>query len=286
MHKKAKITLSNSNARLIQGNNTVRFAKPTLSFRGVSLSQNSNTKVRKGNQQEGSPIGRALREQVQSALLQNKGLNSDQLRINMVHRLKVVNGITDDRVLKALMQIKRHHFMDQGTAVRAYEDEALPIGFGQTISMPSVVARMISLLIEQRTAKKVLEIGTGCGYQAAVLACIFQEVYSIERIEGLYHLAKQNIAKMIGLPPIHSILGDGMQGLPTHAPFDAIIIAAAGLKIPQALLSQLAIGGRLIAPEGTSQQRLVLIERKGQQDWVRTELEETRFVPLLAGVQR
>ncbi|WP_159990480.1 protein-L-isoaspartate(D-aspartate) O-methyltransferase [Pelistega ratti] len=286
MHKKAKITLSNSNARLIQGSNTVRFAKPTLSSRGVSLSQNSNTKVRKGNQQEGSPIGRALREQVQSALLQNKGLNSDQLRINMVHRLKVVNGITDDRVLKALMQIKRHHFMDQGTAVRAYEDEALPIGFGQTISMPSVVARMISLLIEQRTAKKVLEIGTGCGYQAAVLACIFQEVYSIERIEGLYHLAKQNIAKMIGLPPIHSILGDGMQGLPTHAPFDAIIIAAAGLKIPQALLSQLAIGGRLIAPEGTSQQRLVLIERKGQQDWVRTELEETRFVPLLAGVQR
>ncbi|WP_171588717.1 protein-L-isoaspartate(D-aspartate) O-methyltransferase [Pelistega europaea] len=240
----------------------------------------------RGNKLIGVSPSETIRTQVKSVLSRNEGLNSDQLRINMVARLRTEKGITDERVLRALIQVQRHLFMDPGTAVRAYEDAALPIGYGQTISMPSVVARMISVAIQDREAGRVLEIGSGCGYQAAVLACIFKEVYSIERIAGLHELAKRNAARIIGLPPIQFIFGDGMLGLPDKAPFDTIVIAAAGLSIPQALLSQLSVGGRLIAPEGEQQQKLVLIERKGAQEWARQELEATRFVPLRPGIQR
>ncbi|NOL49644.1 protein-L-isoaspartate(D-aspartate) O-methyltransferase [Pelistega europaea] len=264
---------------------TVRPASQLL-HKLSGLSQNSNTRIMRGNKLIGVSPSETIRTQVKSVLSRNEGLNSDQLRINMVARLRTEKGITDERVLRALIQVQRHLFMDPGTAVRAYEDAALPIGYGQTISMPSVVARMISVAIQDREAGRVLEIGSGCGYQAAVLACIFKEVYSIERIAGLHELAKRNAARIIGLPPIQFIFGDGMLGLPDKAPFDTIVIAAAGLSIPQALLSQLSVGGRLIAPEGEQQQKLVLIERKGAQEWARQELEATRFVPLRPGIQR
>lgn len=288
MNKKLKITPANSNARLMPGNAVVRTLKPSspLLHKLSGLSQNSNTRIMRGNKLLGISPSETIRTQVKSALSRNEGLNSDQLRINMVARLRAEKGISDERVLRALVQVQRHLFMDPGTAIRAYEDAALPIGFGQTISMPSVVARMISVAIHNREAGRVLEIGSGCGYQAAVLACIFKEVYSIERIAGLHELAKRNASKIIGLPPIHFIFGDGMLGLPEKSPFDTIVVAAAGLSIPQVLLSQLSIGGRLIAPEGERQQKLVLIERKGAQEWARTELEETRFVPLRPGIQR
>lgn len=287
MHKKNKITLSNSNARLLAGSApTHKDRVEPVRAKKVVLSQNSNTRLMRGNKPMGVMPSEVLRTQVQSVLSRNEGLNSDQLRINMVARLRSQKGIDDERVLRALVQVQRHLFMDPGTAIRAYEDEALPIGFGQTISMPSVVARMISVAIHNRVAGKVLEIGSGCGYQAAILACIFNEVHSIERISGLHELAKRNMAKIIGLPSVNLILGDGMLGLPEQAPFDTIVIAAAGLEIPKALLTQLSIGGRLIAPEGAHQQRLVLIERVGSQDWIRKELEETRFVPLRPGVQQ
>ncbi len=285
MHKKNKITLNNSNARLLSSSAPARTVRTPPTMQRMVGSQNSNTRLMRGNKPLGIMPSETLRTQVQSVLSRNEGLNSDQQRINMVARLRDHKGITDDRVLRALIQVQRHLFMDPGTAIRAYEDEALPIGFGQTISMPSVVGRMISVAIKDRVAGRVLEIGTGCGYQAAILACIFDEVHSIERITGLHELAKRNMAKIIDLPKVNLILGDGMLGLPEQAPFDTIVIAAAGLEIPKALLMQLSIGGRLIAPEGAQQQRLVLIERVDSQEWTRTELEETRFVPLRPGIQ-
>ena len=286
MNKKAKITLTNSNARLIPSNASVRHHKPISALNLSSISQNSNTRITRGNRPVGVVPSEALRNQVRQALLSNDGMNSEQLRLRMVERLKQKHDIHDERVLKAMLRVHRHLFMDSGMAIRAYDDAALPIGYGQTISMPSVVARMISVAIAGRHAGKVLEIGSGCGYQAAVLACVFDEVYSIERIAGLYELAKRNMAKIADLPKVNLVLGDGMLGLPGQGPFDAIVVAAAGLEIPKALFYQLSIGGRLIAPEGDTQQRLVLLERTGPQTWDRTELEETRFVPLCSGILR
>lgn len=285
MHKKDKITASNSNARILSQSKVGKGAPPLKKSEFTHTKINSNVRIMSGNRSLEKSSSDVVRTHVRAALSKNSGLNSDQLRIRMVDRLRCLNQITDNRVLLAMTRVQRQFFMDQGTAIRAYEDEALPIGFGQTISKPSVVARMISLIIENRTAGKVLEIGSGCGYQAAILACIFKEVYSIERIAALHALAKKNIAKFIDMPKIQFTLGDGMLGLPEQAPFDAIIVAAAGLEIPHALLSQLKVGGRLIAPEGEKEQRLVLIERVSSQGWSRTELEETRFVPLVSGIR-
>src|SRR5699024_8209468 len=175
--------------------------------------------------------------------------------------------------------------VDQGLASRAYEDAALPIGFGQTISQPWVVARMVAAVCEKGIPDKILEVGGGCGYQAAVLAKLSRRVYAIERVQGLYQQTRQRLEKLGLLSRIQLVHGDGSKGLPNAAPFDAILVAAAGIEIPQALLDQLAIGGRLIAPEGGADQRLVLIERTGEQAWHRTELEAVRFVPLRSGVQ-
>ena len=214
----------------------------------------------------------------------NLGLNSERLRAQMVERVRE-QGITDPRVLNAMMAVARHYFVDQGLASRAYEDAALPIGFGQTISQPWVVARMISAVCEESLPKRVLEVGAGCGYQAAVLAQIVSEVYAIERIRGLYDLAREHLRTLKLNTRVRLSFGDGMLGLPKSAPFDAIVVAAAGLHIPQALLDQLAVGGRLIAPEGTSAQRLVLIRRTSPTSWHRQELESVRFVPLRSGTQ-
>ena len=214
----------------------------------------------------------------------NLGLNSDRLRQAMVQRLRG-QGISDERVLNAMAAVPRHLFVDEALASRAYEDAALPIGHSQTISQPWVVARMIAAACEDRAPTRVLEVGAGCGYQAAVLAQFVREVHSIERIRGLYELAREHLRALRLTTRIRLIYGDGTLGLPGVAPFDAIVVAAAGLAIPQALLTQLAPGGRLIAPEGGSNQRLVLIERTGATSWKRTELEAVRFVPLRAGIQ-
>lgn len=219
-----------------------------------------------------------------AAATSNLGLNSERQRTVMVQRLRN-QGIQDERVLAAMMAVPRHIFIDEGLASRAYEDAALPIGYGQTISQPWVVARMIAALCEERLPGRVLEVGAGCGYQAAVLAQLIKEVYAVERIRGLYEMARLHLRMLRLASRVRLSFGDGMAGLSGSAPFDAIIVAAAGIKIPQSLLEQLSIGGRLIAPEGAATQCLVLIERTGPATWRRQELEAVRFVPLRAGTQ-
>jgi protein-L-isoaspartate(D-aspartate) O-methyltransferase len=215
---------------------------------------------------------------------ENPGLSSERARERMIASLRE-QGIDNESVLAAMKAVPRHLFVDEGLASHAYDDVALPIGHEQTISQPWVVARMISVIAEGRNLGKVLEVGAGCGYQAAVLAHIAREVHSIERIFGLYELARRNLDKVRLPNRLRVVFGDGMVGLPGSAPFDAIIIAAAGLKIPQTLLEQLAPRGRLIAPEGGATQRLILIERTGAATWARHELDAVRFVPLRPGTQ-
>jgi protein-L-isoaspartate(D-aspartate) O-methyltransferase len=212
-------------------------------------------------------------------------LTSERVRERMVERLRA-NGVTDQRVLNAMSVVPRHMFVDPGLAVQAYEDAALPIGHHQTISKPSVVARMIELAAAGRALNNVLEIGTGCGYQAAVLSQVAREVYSIERIKPLSERAKTNL-RPLRIPNIRLHYGDGRLGLPSAAPFDAIVIAAAGLDVPQALLEQLAIGGRLVAPVGSQDgqnQVLTLVERLGPAQWRESRLDRVFFVPLKSGV--
>jgi protein-L-isoaspartate(D-aspartate) O-methyltransferase len=212
-------------------------------------------------------------------------LTSERVRERMVERLRA-NGVTDQRVLNAMSVVPRHLFVDPGLAAQAYEDAALPIGHHQTISKPSVVARMIELAAAGRALTNVLEIGTGCGYQAAVLSQVAREVYSIERIKPLSERAKTNL-RPLRIPNIRLHYGDGRLGLPSAAPFDAIVIAAAGLDVPQALLEQLAIGGRLVAPVGSQDgqnQVLTLVERLGPAQWRESRLDRVFFVPLKSGV--
>ncbi len=243
---------------------------------GVTAS-NSNTRISSATLQRPEQVR-------QPAAGSNLGLNSDRLRQAMVQRLRD-QGISDERVLNAMSVVPRHLFVDEALASRAYEDAALPIGQSQTISQPWIVARMIAAVCEDRTPTRVLEVGAGCGYQAAVLAQFVREVHSIERIKGLYELARTHLRALKLTTKVRLIYGDGMLGQPGVAPFDAIVVAAAGLAIPQALLLQLAPGARLIAPEGGANQRLVLIERTGAASWKRTELEAVRFVPLRSGIQ-
>ncbi|AXA89863.1 protein-L-isoaspartate(D-aspartate) O-methyltransferase [Massilia sp. YMA4] len=208
-------------------------------------------------------------------------LVSDAVRRAMVTRV-AKQGVHDPVVLAALDTVPRHMFMDEGLAAQAYIDASLPIGHQQTISQPYIVARMIEVMRNGAQLTRVLEIGTGCGYQAAVLACIAQEVYSIERIKPLHELAKANL-RPLRVPNLRLHYGDGMLGLPQVAPFDGIILAAAGLQVPQALLEQLAIGGRLVAPIGDRTQHLELMTRVGKTEWTRQTLEGCHFVPLRPG---
>lgn len=266
---------------------TTSFGPPASPFgaRPQVSAANSNTRVFVGAaRRQPSSAGPAGAGPGPSVAASNLGLNSERSRAAMVGRLRDA-GITDDRVLGAMMAVPRHVFVDEGLASRAYDDAALPIGYSQTISQPWVVARMVSAVIQQKGLSRVLEVGAGCGYQAAVLAQLVPQVHAIERIRGLYQLAQRNL-QAVGLEKrVRLVYGDGMAGLPAEAPFDAIIVAAAGLAIPPALLQQLAPGGRLIAPEGDAVQRLVLIERTGQSTWKRDTLEEVRFVPLRSGIQ-
>jgi len=217
------------------------------------------------------------------------GLDSASVRENMVRKL-MAQGVEDAMVLSALGTIERHRFIDTALVNQAYEDTSLPIGFGQTISKPNVVARMIELLRQSRhlriTGKlgRVLEIGSGCGYQAALLSLVATEVYSIERIQGLYLKAKENLRPM-RLPNLHLILGDGMLGFPDGAPYAGIIAAAGGDAIPQAWIDQLDVGGRIVAPMAMEkgQQALVVID-KTPAGLQRSLLEPVHFVPLKSGV--
>jgi protein-L-isoaspartate(D-aspartate) O-methyltransferase len=192
-------------------------------------------------------------------------------------------GVKDTLALSALEAIPRHLFIESGFSAQAYADASLPIGHQQTISQPYIVARMIEIMRNGRDLGCVLEIGTGCGYQAAVLSLVAKEIYSIERIKALHDLAKNNL-RPLRISNIRLHYGDGMLGLPQVAPFDGIILAAAGLQVPQELLEQLAIGGRLIAPVGGENQVLQLIERVNISEWRHSVLEQCHFVPLRQGV--
>lgn len=210
------------------------------------------------------------------------GMTSERTRKRMVERLGE-QGIRDHRVLEAMAAVPRHLFVEEALASRAYEDTALPIGFGQTISQPYIVARMIEVLIENRRPESVLEVGTGCGYQAAVLSRVFREVYSVERIKGLLERARSNLLGL-RLANLRLAHGDGYAGLEKAAPFHSIIIAAAAPRMPEALLRQLAPGGRMILPLRTARaQRLVLVERSGRGGYVQCELDAVHFVPMEAG---
>ena len=214
---------------------------------------------------------------------ENMTLVSEAIRKAMVKRVQQ-QGVQDPMVLAAMEAVPRHYFLEPGLASQAYIDASLPIGYHQTISQPYIVARMIEILREQTTGKlnRVLEIGTGCGYQAAVLAHVAKEVYSIERIKPLHELARNNL-RQLRIPNLRLHYGDGMLGFPQLAPFDGIILAAAGLEVPQALLDQMAVGGRLIAPIGEKNQVLKLVLRTGVFEWKTETLETCHFVPLKAG---
>ncbi len=208
------------------------------------------------------------------------GFTSQRTRDRMVERLRA-KGIRDEAVLAAMGEVPRHLFVDEALASRAYEDTALPIGFEQTISQPLVIARMLETVRAGRDLERVLEVGTGCGYQAAVLSHIATQVYSIERIAALLEIARTNL-RPLRIPNLRLAYGDGYKGLLEAAPFDAIVVAAAAPEMPVELTRQLAPGGRLIVPVGLEEQRLILIERRDR-GLVETVLEPVRFVPMRIG---
>lgn len=214
--------------------------------------------------------------------VQGVGMTSQRTRARMVARLRE-QGIRDERVLTAMGAVPRHIFVEPALAQRAYEDTALPLGFGQTISQPYVVARMIELLIAGRNLGKTLEVGAGCGYQTAVLAQLTRDVYAMERIAPLLTRARDNLRQM-RLMQVRFKHGDGHLGIPEAKPFDTIILSAASPHVPQPLLDQLAPEGRLMMPLGNESQVLLLVER-GPQGFVETRFDAVRFVPLLSGVE-
>lgn len=210
------------------------------------------------------------------------GMTSARTRQRLVDRLRSM-GILDANVLEAIRVVPRHLFVDEALASRAYEDIALPIGFGQTMSQPYVVALMTQALMSDRALTKVLEIGTGCGYQTAVLARLVDTVYTIERVAGLFRQTRDRLfdLKVRNVQYQH---GDGLSGWPEQSPFDGILVAAAPPDIPQTLLNQLALGGRLVLPIGARNlQKLVVVER-AVDGFERRELESVNFVPLVSGV--
>lgn len=218
-----------------------------------------------------------LRSNVKSGI----GMTSQRTRERMVTRLRE-QGLRDEVVLSAMQEIPRHIFVDEALSIRAYEDVSLPIGFSQTISQPYIVAKMSEILRDSKALEKVLEIGTGCGYQTAVLSKLAKEVFSVERIRPLAMKARNHLRelKCINVKLAHA---DGSIGLKELAPFDGIIVTAAASHIPQELLDQLAIGGRMVIPVGTHEQILTLVVRTSATEYKQTELEPVKFVPLLGG---
>jgi protein-L-isoaspartate(D-aspartate) O-methyltransferase len=210
------------------------------------------------------------------------GMTSQRARDRLVATLRA-EGITDPRVLDVIRTTPRHLFIDEALASRAYENTALPIGLGQTISQPWVVARMTELLIERAVPDRVLEVGTGSGYQAAVLAQLVGTVHTVERIEELLRKTRR-LFRTMKIGNIRTRHDDGNIGWPAEAPFDAIVLTAAGESVPRALCEQLADGGVLVAPLGPpGSQRLTRFRRNGE-EWTREEFEAVSFVPLLGGL--
>ena len=210
------------------------------------------------------------------------GMTSRRTRGRLVERLRA-EGIRDERVLDAIREVPRHIFVDEALSSRAYEDTALPIGAGQTISQPYVVARMTEALVAGGYLNRVLEIGTGCGYQTAILARFAAEVYSIERIQSLLSQARQRMHDL-KIDNVRMRHGDGEKGWPEHAPYDGILVAAAPASVPSALIDQLGDGGRLVIPLGHGgAQDLKLITREGDQ-LEEQILERVAFVPMVSGL--
>ena len=210
------------------------------------------------------------------------GMTSARTRDRLIARLRE-QGITNEQVLERIRAVPRHLFVDEALSSRAYEDTALPIGHGQTISQPYIVARMTEALLEGGAVRKVLEVGTGCGYQSAVLAPLVVTLYSIERIAALQARARK-VLRELKLGNVHMKHGDGFEGWAAYAPFDGIICAAAAFAVPIALLEQLGDGGRLIVPVGPDrEQQLLRITRHGDR-LEREILEAVTFVPLLHGL--
>jgi protein-L-isoaspartate(D-aspartate) O-methyltransferase len=208
------------------------------------------------------------------------GMTSQRTRARLIERLRE-QGIKDEAVLAAIFEVPRHLFVDEAMASRAYDDVSLPINYNQTISQPYIVARMIEVLCAAGPLGRVLEIGTGCGYQAAVLARVAREVYTVERIKPLYERARKQLSDL----KIRNVIvryADGSIGLPESAPFDGIIMAAAAPTQSSVLREQLAVGGRMVVPVGMQEQWLFLIERDAQ-GFRETQLEPVKFVPLLMG---
>ena len=231
----------------------------------------------------------ATRRSAATARPTGLGLDSEDVRRRMVDRLRAA-GPHDHRVLDAMGAVPRHLFVDGALVTQAYEDTSLPIGHGQTISKPSVVARMIGVLMDGATARssghlgRVLEVGTGCGYQAAVLCRLSRQVVSVERIKGLHDKARELVAPL-RMNQLRLVYGDGMLGHAPNAPYDSIIAAACGAEVPDAWLAQMAVGGRLISPvlDTAKGQRLLVIDRLESGAFQRTEYEAVQFVPLKSG---
>jgi protein-L-isoaspartate(D-aspartate) O-methyltransferase len=208
------------------------------------------------------------------------GMTSQRTRARLIERLRE-QGIKDEAVLAAIFEVPRHLFVDEAMASRAYDDVSLPINYNQTISQPYIVARMIEVLRAAGPLGKVLEIGTGCGYQAAVLARVAREVYTVERIKPLYERARKQLSDL-KIRNVSVRYADGSVGLPESAPFDGIIMAAAAPTLSAVLREQLAVGGKMVLPVGMQEQWLYLIERDAQ-GFRETQLEPVKFVPLLMG---
>lgn len=210
------------------------------------------------------------------------GMTSQRTRLRMVERLRA-QGIRDEAVLAVMGELPRHIFVDEALASRAYEDIALPLGFGQTISSPHTVARMTELARNGKALDKVLEIGTGCGYQTAVLARLARQVYSMERIAALIRKARRHLREA-GASNVHLRHGDGHAGMPEVGPFNAIVMAAAAARVPAELVEQLEVGGRMILPmEAKNGQHLYVIERTAK-GVIERRMDPVVFVPLLPGV--
>jgi protein-L-isoaspartate(D-aspartate) O-methyltransferase len=210
------------------------------------------------------------------------GMTSQRTRMRMVERLRA-QGIRDELILAAMGEVPRHIFVDEALASRAYEDMSLPLGFGQTISSPYTVARMLELLRSGGTLDKVLEIGTGCGYQAAVLSRLAREVYSVERLAPLLSKARRHLRDARA----HNVRvrnADGNLGMPEQAPFNGIVVAAAATHVPQALRDQLAVGGKLVIPLTHHDKQSLHVIEKTAQGYVDRKVEDAKFVPLLPGV--
>ena len=252
--------------------------------RGSPLAPPSTTASQR---QASVPVPNEAQKALQAVLPAGQGLDLQAIRSRMVHKL-AAQGVSDQPVLLALGTVERHRFVDAALDSLAYEDTSLPIGLGQTISKPSVVARMLELLqhgVHDASGKlgRVLEIGTGCGYQTVVLSHLATEVYSMERLRGLHDKARENL-RTLRLANVHLLFGDGMAGFPKGAPYAAIISAAGGEAIPPAWVEQLAVGGRLVAPlqMADGSQALAVID-KTTQGVRQTLLEAVNFVPLKSG---